>query len=59
MNPSRDWSSKAGAEHLAEDIRAYWAARGRKVETVVFEYADKCYSVRSNIPVLVPAGSAT
>lgn len=48
-NPTRDWSSKAGAESLAVKIREYWAAQGRHVETVVYEYADKCYALRSDM----------
>lgn len=57
--PTKDWTNRAGAETLAENIRAYWAARGRKVETVVFQYSEKVYGVRSNIPVLLPVGSPT
>lgn len=31
----RDLSAKAGAEHLAKCLRAYWAAKGVTIETKV------------------------
>lgn len=47
--PKRDWSTQRGAEALAVQIAAYWAGRGRKVDVAVYEYADRCYAVRSNM----------
>lgn len=49
MYPTRNWSSKAGAEALAAMIREYWAARGCKVETVTMEFAPGFYSLRTDM----------
>lgn len=50
--PTKDWSSKSGAEELAAQIAGYWAARGVRVTTVVVDetaYRSSCFAVRSNI----------
>ena len=49
--PTRDWSTKAGADALAEKIADYWAARGRKVETMTFDFGPKFHAVRSDLTV--------
>lgn len=51
--PSRDWSSKSGADELAAQIADYWAARGVRVQTVVYEtaYRSSCYAIRSDLKV--------
>ncbi len=58
-----DYSTKAGAERLAGDIRAYWAVKGYTVKTHISYIGGKskdnraCWFVRTNMVNGLPVGA--
>ena len=55
-HPTRDWTSKAGADALAAEITAFWAKQGRTVKMTVIEpeahqrgASKPLYAIRSNM----------
>ena len=62
-NPRRDWSSKAGCEELAAEIKRFWTAFGYDIIQVWVEACrggrDAVFTIKSSLRAgLPPPGSA-
>lgn len=52
-SPDRDWCKPDGAHALAQQIKLYWAARGKDIETFVWDEGG-VHVVRSTLVFNAP-----